>query len=629
MTEPTAVADAPAPAPPRPRRRWLPVVVALGALAVLAIGAVVAVRGLDARNDADRELARARARLVAARPALRQATADRAAVHASVQPFAGAAGTATDAGAHVVELERALVDRLTRLHAAGSQADARTYNQIVAELNATSDDLVTAFAGLEPPLAAFSRALEDLPTIRCTAPVSRTGTWTRYGDSGLQCARLRVPLDYARPDGPQIVVTAVKRPADDPASRIGPLVINPGGPGASGIAFLRQATLTMPPEVLRRFDLVGFDPRGVGRSTPVDCGDSLDPMFDLDLTAPDPATRDAGLAAAANLVRGCTRRSGALLEHVDTSTAAHDMDRLRVALGVDRLNYLGYSYGTFLGARYADLFPEHVRTAVLDGAVHPERSENAAGVADPSAFASALDAALGFCAANRTCAFATGRDPSREYDALMRRLVTAPLTVGNRKLGRTQAELGVVSGLYRGAEGWPELLRALARADAGDGSGLFDLADRYTGRRADGSFNNEMAAHYAINCVDLGGRLTPQGASDAVHALPDDPGRFRAVSVLLALPCAYWPAPRVELPPSPLDAAGSPPILVIGGAHDPATPIAGAEALARTLRAGVLLRFEGSGHTAFGRGNHCVDDAVVAYLVEQRPPANDTSCPGT
>ena len=552
-------------APERHRRRWLLAIVAVGALGLLVAGAIVAQQGLEASREADRQRATARLRLERARAPLRQAEADQAAVRGSVTPFAHAARTATDATARVVELERVLVDRLTNLQAAGSAQDIRTYNRIVDEMNAATDDFVKAFSELEPPLAEFSRAFDDLPTVRCNAPVGRRIRWTRYGDSGLECGRLLVPLDYAAAAGEQIQITVVRRPADDPATRIGPLLLNPGGPGYSGIAFLRQATLTMPPDLLRRFDLVTFDPRGVGRSTPVDCADNLDPLFGADLTAPARADRDAAVNAMEKLIRGCARRSGALLEHVDTTSTARDVDRIRAALGVDRLSYLGFSYGTYLGALYADLFPEHVRAVVLDGAVHPDRAKSGASNTDTSGFDSALDAALASCAADPSCAFAPGRDRSAAFDALMTRLITAPLDVGGRRLGRTQAELAVVSGLYRGAAGWPELMNALARAEAGDGAPLSALADRYTGRRPDGSYSNEMEAHYAINCVDLGGRLTPAEARDAVHGIEDGRKHLEAVGVLLALPCAFWPAARVDPPPGELDAKGAPPILVIGG----------------------------------------------------------------
>jgi pimeloyl-ACP methyl ester carboxylesterase len=317
-----------------------------------------------------------------------------------------------------------------------------------------------------------------------------------------------------------------------------------------------------------------------------------------------------------------------LLRHLDTTAAARDLDRIRAALGVEQLNYLGYSYGTYLGAVYADLFPNRVRAAVLDAAVHPQRADRGVAIPDSGAFASALDAALDACADDAACPFARNGDPQAAYDALMASINVQPLDVDGRRFGRTPAELGVVSGLYRGAAGWPELWNALAAAAAGDGRPLSALTDRYTGRRGDGSYTNQMPAHYAINCTDLAARLRPVEARRAVLGLSANPRRFAGVSVLLALPCAFWSAPPVGLPSAPIDAAGAAPILVVGGENDPATPIQGAEAMAGALRSANLLRWQGTGHTAFGRGNDCIDSAVTSYLVELRIPEDDTTCPG-
>lgn len=607
--------------------RWALLVGGALAVALLIVGGIVAVLGDQQATEAARRAAVARVRLVDARVPLRRAEADRNSIRTSVLPFADFARTATAATERVVQLERDLVARLSRLRAAGSTADAGAYNQIVNELNANADDLVDAFNGLRLPLSDFSRALEGLPTLRCPGRAAARLQWVGYGTSGLECARLRVPLDYARPRGERIELTVVRRPAEDPSTSLGPLVLNPGGPGLSGVAFMREATLLMPAEILRRFDLVTFDPRGVGRSTPVDCGDDLDPLFGADLTAPTPEQRDAELLGASRLIGRCADRTGTLLSHLDTTSTARDLDRLRAALGVDQLSYLGYSYGTYLGAIYADLFPDRVRAAVLDAAVHPSRATQSAAVTDARAFRASLDAALADCAADSACPFASDEDPSAAYDTLMASLSRRPLTIGDRRFGRTIAELGVVSGLYRGAAGWPELMRALAAAAAGDGAPLAALADRYTGRRADGSYDNQMEAHYAINCTDLAARLTPEEARARVLGLERDPERFRAVTVLLALPCAYWPAPRVAPPGAPIEAGGAPPILVIGGENDPATPIEGAEAMAGILESGTLLRWAGTGHTAFGRGEACIDDRVVRYLVEMRAPPDDTICP--
>lgn len=597
------------------------------AIVLLVAGGVAAWLGNTAQRDADRELARIRHRVVAAREVLRRAETDLAAARAAIATFGASAQAATTATARVVDLEVRLVDLLSRLRAAGESASIGTYNRLVDELNSASDELVVAFNALDTPLRDFSSAIDILPSARCQGPIATTAEWTEYGGDGLQCARVRVPLDYDRPRGAQIQITVVRRPADDATQSLGPLVINPGGPGASAISFMRDALLLLPPELLRRFDLVAFDPRGVGRSTAVDCADDLWPLFGGDLTAAAAEDRDAALDGVAKLVRGCALRSGSLLGHVDTYSAARDMDRVRAAIGADQLSYLGFSYGTYLGVVYADLFPNRVRAAVLDGAVDPGRESAGADISDAIGFEDALHEALADCSRNPACAFSAVGDPERGFDSLMKQLSAVPLQVDGREIGRTQAELAVVSGLYRGAAGWPELMHALARASVGDGAPLVALHDSYTGRRPDGSYDNEMEAHYAINCADLGGRLTPDAARAAVRELDTDPPRFRAVSVMFSLPCAFWPVPRVDPPLGTLDAEGAPALLVVGSAGDPATPFEGARALAEALDSATLLRSEGSAHTSFAQANDCIDDAVVAYLVGLTRPAAGTTCP--
>ncbi|MGZ4799186.1 MAG: alpha/beta hydrolase [Acidimicrobiia bacterium] len=620
---PEAPVTEPAPKPRVPRAAVFALVLA----ALLLIGgAVVAWLGTRAASDADREEASAAQQLTSARSALQRAQADLAAARAAISTFDQSSRAAIAASSRVIDVESRLVDHLNRLRQAGEAESYGTYNQLVNELNSVVDELNAATLALAPPLRDFSDALDELPTARCTGPAAKTLKWTDYGGNGLQCARLVVPLDYNALGTAQIEITVVKRPADDPGSSLGPLVLNPGGPGVSGIAFMRDAILLLPPELLRRFDLIAFDPRGVGRSSPVDCADNLDPLFDADLTAPSPRKRNAAVDAVERVVRGCSERTGALLRHVDTISTARDMDRLREALGVDQLSYLGYSYGTYLGAVYADLFPKRVRAAVLDGGVDPRRATSTSVTDESQGFRDALEAALDDCRLHPECAFYSAGHPLTGYDDLMKHLAEQPLAVGTRRLGRTRAEIAVVSGLYPGADGWPKLMSALASAAAGDGRPLLALGDQYTGRRPDGSYNNEFEAHYAINCTDFEGRKTPRQARDEVLQLSNDPDRLKVVGLALDLPCAFWPAP-VHEPPAELHAKGAAPIVVIGGEHDPATPIEGSEALARALDSATLLRWEGTGHTAFGRGNRCIDDAVVAYLVDLEVPASNTSCP--
>ena len=332
---------------------------------------------------------------------------------------------------NVVDAETALTDRLARLQSAGADDDIDGYNRIVDEIVAHDTDLEGAITGIDAPFENYTRALDALPTARCAAPLRHSIEWVAYGASGLQCARLAVPLDDHAPRGRQIELTVVRRPADDPGGDIGPLVINPGGPGQSAIATLRVASLTLPDELLRRFDLIGVDPRGVGQSTPVDYADNLDPLFDDGLTDTRQARRTAALDRVERLVRQCGVRSGDLLRHLDTQATARDLDRVRVAMGVDRISYLGFSYGTYLGSVYAELFPDHLRAAVLDGGVAPDHAladatlDHLSGDVDD-----ALHDALDDCALRPTCPLNNGGRAGEAYDTLMDALQDTPIAVG-------------------------------------------------------------------------------------------------------------------------------------------------------------------------------------------------------
>jgi pimeloyl-ACP methyl ester carboxylesterase/exonuclease VII small subunit len=608
-------------------RRVAAAVVALG-----VSGAVLAF-GLQARSDAvDREqqqeqaLAEARLQLRRARASLRQAEADLAAARAAVGDFAAASQGAVAAAGRLVELEGRLVDLLRRLRDAGAAENIGAYNATVDELNGSTDTINAAIDALDAPFEAFARELGRLPTARCRAPAGTMLEWVPYGESGLQCTRLRVPLDYAHPKRDSITITVVRRPADDPQDAK-PLFINPGGPGVSAIAALRTAGLDFPPEILRRFDLIGMDPRGVGQSNPVDCGDDLDPLFDIDLTNADLNRRLDDLDEIEAIIGQCRKRSGPLLDHVDTVSVARDMDRVRAGLGEDQLSYLGYSYGTYLGAVYADLFPTRVRAAVLDGAVGPDYALGAITLDADNSFDESLDEALADCAADPGCPFHSDGDPSTAYDALLQKLQSEPAMVGDRPLGRGLAELGVTTALYAGQDGWPDLMDALAQASLGDGTGLLDLSDFYTGRRRDGSYSNENEAHAAVNCIEVTSRPIRDDARSKVRHISEEPDRFEAVDIMLSLPCAFWPAPPTKHPRRSIDGAGAAPIVVIGTAGDPVTPIEGAEAMADALDSGVLLVWEGDGHTAFGRDVACIDDAVTRYLVDLTVPAPDMRCP--
>jgi pimeloyl-ACP methyl ester carboxylesterase len=442
-----------------------------------------------------------------------------------------------------------------------------------------------------------------------------------------ECATLEVPLVHDDPSAGTIDLALMRYPAADPERRVGSLLINPGGPGSSGVEFLQTARGYLPRELFSRFDVVGFDPRGVGDSTAIDCVDDLGRYFDLDPAPTDEAGIEEMIALTEEFVEACERNNPRLLPHVGTEAAARDMELIRLALDEDRISYLGFSYGTLLGAMYADLYPEHVRAFALDGGIDPALDVMDLLREQTLGFEMALNAFLGDCAANPGCAFHSGGDPRGAYVDLKEEIRREPVPVpgSQRTVGPGEAFVAVLAGMYESEFGWPLLAQGLALADQGDGTVLLRLYDLYLDHDGRGNYGNSLEASAAINCVDA---PVPRDV-DTYRRLGDE---LAAEAPLLGraggwfgLTCALWPVEATG-EPRPLVAEGSAPILVVGTTGDPATPYEWSVALAEQLDAGVLLTYEGDGHTAFGRGNFCVDDAIVAYLVDLEVPMDGARC---
>lgn len=450
--------------------------------------------------------------------------------------------------------------------------------------------------------------------------------WSDCGD-GFECAKLSVPLDYGKPDGEHIQIGVVRLPAT--GDRIGSLVVNPGGPGASGISYARAARLIVSKKVRERFDVVGFDPRGVGVSAPIEClsDERLDAFIALDASPDTPQEQDALDKGAREFAEGCQARSGRLLPHVGTVDAARDMDLLRQALGDDKLTYLGKSYGTFLGAVYANLFPGRVRALVLDGALDPAISRVKLNEVQAEGFERAFRAYAESCLATDNCPFRsrTVEGVLDELAALLRRTDAQPLAGGGRPVTESLATLGALTPLYdRGS--WPALTEALRQALKGDGGQLLRIADQLMGRRGDGTYSQETEANMAINCVDSPYPTNVATYATAARAAARKAPRFGPYIMWSSLPCAYWPA-KATLTNRPLTAKGAAPILVVGTTRDPATPYEWARSLAGELESGVFLGYDGDGHTAYLNGSTCVDTAVDRYLLEGTPPRDGMVCP--
>jgi pimeloyl-ACP methyl ester carboxylesterase len=449
--------------------------------------------------------------------------------------------------------------------------------------------------------------------------------WHGCGD--IECATLAVPLDWSHPHGPKITLSLARRSAG--GDRVGVLLANPGGPGGSGIDVVKHADGYFPKEALDRFDIISWDPRGVGESSPVSCGENLDYFYAVDENGADAATARASAAVAQRFVKDCRHDSARLLPYVSTAATVRDMEAIRAALGEPKINYVGYSYGTYLGALYAQKYPSHVRAMVLDGAIDPAESSDDSVLTQAVAFDHSLSAFFDWCRNNKACKFAHDAEPSVAYDDLMTSLrgETLPGEVAGeqRTLGAGEASIGVAAALYGGRDEWKDLGTALNDAARGDGAALLQLADSYTGRQTGGIYDNETAATYAIGCLDGSSpaslAATRALAERAARVAP----RFGPSTVWLGLPCTYWPV-RPVAKPGAIHAPGAPPIVVIGTTGDPATPYADAQHLTQELQSGHLLTYVGEGHTVYGRGDHCVDNAVNDYLISLTVPKTGLRC---
>lgn len=451
--------------------------------------------------------------------------------------------------------------------------------------------------------------------------------WTTCGSE--QCADATVPLDWAEPGGDTITLALRRIPASS-GSPIGSLLVNPGGPGRSAIDSIGYFRQVVSRDVLAAYDLVAFDPRGVQHSSPVTCVDPAE-LDEMAAWVPDWST-DAGMAEAvarnAEFGRACLERTGELLGHVDTPSAARDMDVLRAVLGDEALSFLGFSYGTELGATYAALFPERVGRLVLDGALDPTLDSGEVAAGQAAGFESALRAYVTDCQAGAACPLDGDVDDGLARIAQMfDRTRANPLPTGTeRELTSSLAFSGVAAALYAQTS-WPLLTQALTKAiDAGDGSVLLQLADSYYGRGPDGTYSsNQNEAFSAILCLDDRPSAEPEDMrADAaeVTAVAPTVGHFFSYG---GASCAQWPVPAVGSLES-YEAPGAAPIVVVGTTNDPATPYAWAQSLAKLLSSAVLLTFEGEGHTAYGRSNQCIKDAVDTYLLTGEAPADGATC---
>ncbi|MEU9408477.1 alpha/beta hydrolase [Streptomyces sp. NPDC048281] len=455
------------------------------------------------------------------------------------------------------------------------------------------------------------------------SPLPSGGTW--------QCATMKAPLDWSKPKGATIGLALIRAKASGDASkRIGSLIFNFGGPGGSGVTTL-PAFGSDYAALRTRYDLVSFDPRGVGRSDPVECENDaqLDNYFQQDATPDTSAERTQLINRTKQFNSACEKNSKAILPHVRTTDAARDMDLMRQVLGDTKMHYFGISYGTELGGVYAHLFPKNVGRAVFDGVVDPTQDPEQSSLGQAKGFQLALDNFAEDCTSKTTeCPIGdTPQDVKDRIAKLLADLDRKPIPgILPRQLTQSAATNGIAQSLYS-KDFWEYLTEGLEEAYDGDGKILMLLSDSMNGRSENGEYSNITAANIAINCADEKPRYT---ADYVQQKLPE----FRAASPLFGdylawsmVSCTNWAVPGAADHPD-VSAPGAAPILVVGNTGDPATPYEGAKKMVDALGTGigVELTYKGQGHGAYDSKNKCVQGAVNGYLLEGTVPRAGTVC---
>lgn len=452
--------------------------------------------------------------------------------------------------------------------------------------------------------------------------------WESCDDGRFDCARVNVPRDWSDPAAAGLEIAVIRDRAER-ADPIGSLLVNPGGPGVSGVDRVRSSAAgTVGDELAEAYDVIGFDPRGVGASTAVDCYDGADLdayLYDIpeaqrgsEAWQKELDERNAAFAAA------CEANSGGILPYISTENAARDMDVLRAVLGETTLDYLGYSWGTALGARYAELFPERVGRMVLDGALDPTVPGSLVGVGQMAGFQKSLEAFLESCLGYEDCPFrGTLADAQNDLDTLFATVDVRPIpSTDGRELGASTLMTAMLTALYSPVN-WAYLRVALSAVQDGDPTPAFTLADAYSERQGGDYLGNSEEAFPAYTCMDY-----PAATEAEEQAAEAELGRVAPLAAEYMLEpdaCAVWPYPPTGTT-APVSAAGAAPILVIGSTGDPATPYEWSVSLAEQLESAVLVTRVGEGHTAFNQGNACIDDVVTAYFIDDVVPADDLRC---
>ncbi|MCS5735507.1 alpha/beta hydrolase [Herbiconiux daphne] len=453
--------------------------------------------------------------------------------------------------------------------------------------------------------------------------------WESCGGPFL-CADATAPLDWSNPGGDTVTLALIKKPASG-GTKLGSLFVNPGGPGGSAYDFVQQsADFAAHPSLQSSYDLIGYDPRGTGHSDAVHClTDAERDAYLYDIIPGERGSQewiDAYTKAAKDFADKCAENTGPLLEFIDTDSTTHDLDMLRSVVGDPKLNYLGYSYGTFLGAAYAENFPDKVGRMVLDGAEDPASSGFDISISQAAGFENALKNYLTACVNGSDCWFdGSADDALTRIQQLLAQVDQSPIRASDgRELGSSNLLTAIFYPLYNEGN-WPYLDDLFSSVEDGQADFAFQLADAYNSRNSDGTYaDNLIESFNAISCADYPATTDPaviaKQNADLIAASPTV-GPYWTYGDIA---CAQWPYPSKRVP-APVTAAGSDPILVVGTTGDPATPYKWAQALAAQLENGHLVTFEGEGHTAYNSSN-CVADVVDAYFLDGTVPSSDPDC---
>jgi pimeloyl-ACP methyl ester carboxylesterase len=440
----------------------------------------------------------------------------------------------------------------------------------------------------------------------------------------VECGNIEVPFDYADPEQGSFVLFVKRHNAASPADRIGSMMVNPGGPGFGGSSLADDAQYYFSQDLIDRFDIIAWDPRGTGESTPaVDCVDTFDEYFGLDSPPETPEEKQALIDASQAFNEKCAENSGTILPYISTMASAQDINSLRLALGEEKVSFFGFSYGSELGTTWATMFPETVRAIVVDGAVDPNASSVQEGMNQAKGFEGQLATFLKQCSEKTTCAFHNGGKAEAAFDQLVLDIDVTPLEVSKDRTPVTQGVLftAVAQAMYSDYY-WPQLSEALSEVQSGDGKGILQLYDDYYQRKDDGTYGNELEAFLAISCLDDPGATSTEEVDshieDFIAAAPRLGGNFA-----YGYSCALWPVEQAAKVNITGKDAG--PIVVVGTTGDAATPLESTRKMAQGLEQGILIVVDANQHTGYG-ANSCVVKAVDDYLIKLKVPANETTC---